>query len=233
MEPEVIACLMDKDASPDVGPLPYSVPSDNRILGSGGIQVVQNFERSVTMVSMSPEIEDQIQTAITQPSGDPFANIAFRCSYNQEDQTVTVKPGFLSYTKWQNGAWVYQEFETLEETKAVAALPCYVYLVVPMRTNSSDIDDGTSPFGAFFGTAEIEGSTYATDITYTTDWTGPNESSLINLIDVVPVPYTLPSTDFRRIIATIDKDGNVDNRHFSGLTIPQSFSGRIITVSIV
>ncbi len=233
MEQEVLDYLMDKDAVPDAGPFPYSVPTDNKILGSGGIQVVQNFDRNVTVVSMSPEVEEQIQQVISQPSGDPFANIAFRCSYNQEDQTVTVKPGFLSYTKWSNGAWVYQEFETLEETRAVASLPCYVYLVVPMRTNASDIDDGTSPFGVYFGTAEIEGSTYATDVQYTTDWTGPNESSLINLIDVVPVPYTLPSLDFRRIIATIDEDGNVDNRHFSGVTIPQSFNGRIIAVSIV
>jgi len=232
MDPDIIAYLMDKDAIPETGPLQYSLPSENRIIGSGGIEVSQSLDKNVTVVSISESLEEQIRSA-SKPQGDPLANIAFRCSYNQEDQTVTVKPGFLSYTKWSNGAWVYEEFETLKETKAVASLPCYVYLVVPMRTNASDIDDGTSPFGVYFGTAEIEGSTYATDVQYTTDWTGPNESSLINLIDVVPVPYTLSSLDFRRIIATIDEDGNVDNRHFSGVTIPQSFNGRIIAVSIV
>ena len=232
MDPDVIAYLMDKDAIPETGPLQYSPPSENRIIGSGGIEVSQSFDKNVTVVSISESLEEQIRSA-SKPQGDPLSGIAFMCSYNQDGQTVTVKPGYLSYTKWSNAAWAFDEFETEEETKDVTSLPAYVYLVVPMKTNSSNINDGTSPFGTFSGTADIEGTTYATEVTYTTDWTGPDEAALTGLIDVVSEPHTDASSDFRRILATIDEDGNVSPRHFSGLTIPQSFNGRIISLSIV
>jgi len=238
MDEEILDYLAsDRGTIPPIGPMVYGLEKP-RIIGSDGIIVSQNYDRSITQLALNDQFEQQIADALDNQQGDPLANIAFRVAYTPDDETsgsVTVKPGFLSYVKWgESGSWEFVEYETLEETAQVTSLPAYVYLKVPMMTHSSTVEGTDAPFGTFNGTASIEGTDYLTQIEYSTEWTGPVESSLINLIEVKTEPFTTSSaTEYRFILATITAAENVEQHHFSGITLPQAFNPLIVSFTIL
>ena len=237
MDDEIIEYLQSESGSlPQIGPMVYA-QERQRIIGGGGIVVSQNFDGSVTQLALDDQLEQQIQEVVSTNQGDPLANIAFRVAYTPDDETsgsVTVKPGYLSYTKWgDSGSWEFVEFETEEETAEVGSLPAYVYLKVPMMTHSSTVDGADAPFGTYTGTVTIEGSPYSVQIEYSTEWTGPVEASLTNLIEVRDEPFaTASATEYRFVLATIDESGNVGQHHFSGITLPQAFNPLIVSFSM-
>ena len=238
MDEEILDYLAsERGTIPPIGPMVYA-PERGRIIGSDGIVVSQNYDRSITQLALDDRFEQQIADALANQQGDPLANISFRVAYTPTTDTsgsVTVKPGFLSYTKWgASGAWEYVEYETTEETALVTSLPAYIYLKVPMMTHSSTVDGADAPFGTFNGTATIEGTDYLTQIEYSTEWTGPVEASLLNMVESRAEPFpTSSSTEYRFILATIDEDGNVEQHHFSGVTIPQAFNPLIVSFTIL
>lgn len=238
MDDAITAYLMDKNAVPELGPLPKVLERKHTILGANGIQVVQNADRTFTVVSMTEDARkllSQVEEATTAAS-DPTEFAAFRVSFDGES-TVTIKAGYINWVKWTGAAWSFREEKIDETTLDISAVgfPSTIMLKVPMKWNNSELVAGSPVETQVTGPFLIDGGYYQFTSVYTTDWSGVDEALFATdpHYEATVSPSTSSTTMFRMKLATITEAGNVEPINFSSVTLPQAFSARAVSLDIV
>lgn len=228
---------MTEEEEEGYSPEPKPNPFPDQIYGTGAASVYSTYGNEDVLVSAS-EPDDEVEQSDDATTGaDPTANASFRVSYDGED-TITIKEGFINYTKWSGTAWTMVERKITGAEITSAGLPCHVYLKIPVQNNVSN-NNATSPISTNISSQNIDGNYYVVTEQIATDWIGVNETTLdgqpasASFESRVLYFGTASSTEFRFILADLDADGNVSQKHFGGITIPQGFNARVVALTIV
>jgi len=228
---------MTEDGEESYSPKPKPNPFQDQIYGAGAVRVHATEGNEDVLVSASDSESEAEQSDDATIGTDPTANASFRVSYDGED-TITIKEGFINYSKWSGSAWTMVERKITGAEITSVGLPCHVYLKIPVQNNVSN-NNAISPISTNISSQTIDGNSYVVTEQIATDWIGVNETTLdgqpVEASFESRVAYftTASSTEFRFILADLDADGNVSQKHFGGITIPQGFNARVVALTIV
>ncbi len=200
-------------------PAPRVLPQPRQYTGSGDVEVyVDPDGYTVLITAKSTDVQEPVPTG-TSAAIDPFLNMDFRCFLSTNG--VTFNEGQVDYVTW-NGLHWRQTYIIIPETEVpltVTGATQYIHLVIPVRTNTPTINDGTGPFVIHADTGGL-----GTPFTYarTNIWQGPSGVAPTFLIGGVETHPNKEDT-FRPLLASINSASGLMMHHAGAIALPQGY----------
>jgi hypothetical protein len=228
--------LLDPDQVPDGIPQPgQSAAQPFRVIAGDGIDVAQSGAEVI--ISLSSDVREDIENVQSQQVDpeDPIQYMAFRIAYSAG--AALINTGYIFHMHWDPDArkWLAKETE-VNQGLIEAEAPFYIFAEIPMKqyTLLTEV-----PNYEVKSTVTIEGVNYDSIIGIKTDWTGVDEDKLLDASitpqSIFKMSVTSPENTFwpddgkfRFVLGFIDADGNVQQTHIGGFTLPQAYSPNII-----
>jgi len=232
--------LLDPEAVPEGLPQKYPASQSSfRLVPGDGLDVQRTGDEYI--VSLSQGVMDEIQQVQEEDAVEPedgLQYMGFRISYGAG--AVLINTGYITCTKWDGQKWIFQEVPANQGVIEIDP-PFYVYAAIPMKTFT---ELGDVPNYETENAVTIDTDTYVSTIDISTHWTGLDEEELENKA-LTPASIFETSTQapefvswpadgkYRFVLGLVTVDEEVQQTHLGSFTLPQSFTPKVNSWSIV